>query len=134
MQALVEAEEDRGLDPIEVLGGGDGTGGLQDTDSTSSDADSSQVRRQRRHRPVAPPGLELMEDINPGYDTAKAPPFTVPMEAVAQGGVVFDTAMRSLEVLERADCKDLWQVCRCRYLYPYLCMYESMDGWMDGYI
>ena len=108
--------------------------GLQDTDSTSSDADSSQVRRQRRHRPVAPPGLELMEDINPGYDTAKAPPFTVPMEAVAQGGVVFDTAMRSLEVLERADCKDLWQVCRCRYLYPYLYVYESMDGWMDGYI
>ena len=99
--------------------------GLQDTDSTSSAADSSQVRRQRRHRPVAPPGLELMEDINPGYDTGKAPPFTVPMEAVAKGGVVFDTAMRSLEVLERADCNDLWQV--CRYLYVRICM----DGWMS---
>jgi hypothetical protein len=57
---------------------------------------------------VAPPGLELTEDLNPGYDISLHPPYTVPMRAVKEGGRALEIALKSWEQLEDPLCSDLW--------------------------
>ena len=78
------------------------------TTSTSSSMDSSMAKRKLRHKKVAPPGLQLTEDVNPGYDPELAPPFIVPMKALREGGAALESALQSLERLEQPECADLW--------------------------
>ena len=78
------------------------------TSSTCSSMDSEMAKRELRRKKVAPPGLQLAEDVNPGYDPELAPPFIVPMKAVRKGGAALDKALHSLERLEQPECVDLW--------------------------